>query len=131
MKTLQPVADVLLAEAEGNIYFCPNVFSKPHRRREVYIPSCWLYADLDDTEPIRNDAELSPTIAVESSPGRYQGYWHVDKFLMRDVHDRLNKQLTYALDADKGGWDITQVLRVPGTINHKYAGKPEVKVLWH
>jgi hypothetical protein len=32
----------------------------------------------------------------------------------------INKRLTYAIGADKGGWDLTQVLRLPGTPNHKY-----------
>jgi hypothetical protein len=38
--------------------------------------------------------------------------------------------LSYSLGADKGGWDITQVLRVPGTVNYKYGkGKPG-RLLW-
>jgi hypothetical protein len=94
------------------------------------MPSCWLYADLDAVEPIKSDAELSPTIAWESSPGRYQALWHIDKHLPEEQHIMVNRKLTYALGADKGGWDITQVLRVPGTINHKYAEKPKVKLLW-
>lgn len=114
----------------GDVYFCPNTFSKPHRREEFVLPSRWLYADFDAVVPIQNEAELSPTIAWESSPDRYQGLWLLDKFLPRERHRQLNKRLTYALGADKGGWDITQVLRVPGTINHKYAEKPEVTLLW-
>lgn len=114
----------------GDIYFCPNLFSRPRRRKGLCLPSCWLYADLDTVEPINNDAELSPTIAWESSPGRYQAAWQIDKHLQPSVHELLNKKLTYALGADKGGWDLTQVLRVPGTLNHKYDGKPKVKLLW-
>lgn len=114
----------------GDIYFCPNVFSRPRRRQELVLPSCWLYADLDQAEPIRNDAELSPTVAWESSPGRYQALWHIDQHLPAEAHSRVNRQLSYTLGADKGGWDLTQVLRVPGTVNHKYAEKPEVKLLW-
>lgn len=119
----------------GDIYFCPNLFQRPRRRKELVYPSCWLYADLDKVKPPRSadfttDVCLEPTIAWESSPGRYQALWHIDKHLSREEHEALNKKLTYALGADKGGWDITQVLRVPGTINHKYAEKPEVKLLW-
>lgn len=113
----------------GDIYFCPNLFARPRRRKGLVRASCWLYADLDKVEP-ESDAELSPTIAWESSPGRYQALWHIDKHLPEEQHSMVNRKLTYALGADKGGWDITQVLRVPGTINHKYAEKPEVKLLW-
>lgn len=114
----------------GDVYFCPNLFSRPRRRKGLVLPSRWLYADLDEVEPVKSDAELSPTIAWESSPGRYQALWEIDRALKEEAHSKLNRQLTYALGADKGGWDITQVLRVPGTVNHKYDEKPEVKLLW-
>jgi hypothetical protein len=126
----------------GDVYFCPNLFSRPRRRKGLVLPSCWLYADLDGVKPptvddplmrkrkTNNNPVLEPTIAWESSPGRYQALWHIDKYLSGEAHSRVNQKLTYALGADKGGWDITQVLRVPGTRNHKYDGKPEVKLLW-
>lgn len=120
----------------GDVYFCPNLFSRPRRRKGLVLPSCWLYADLDCVKPPQSDKDdsedvaLVPTIAWESSPGRYQALWHIDQHLPEEPHSKLNRRLTYTLDADKGGWDITQVLRVPGTINHKYAEKPEVKLLW-
>lgn len=115
---------------EGDVYFCPNLFARPKRRKELVLPSAFLYADLDRVPPRAEGAELSPSMAWESSPGRYQALWELDKYLRREDHEVLNKQLTYALGADKGGWDITQVLRVPGTINHKYPKKPKVKLLW-
>lgn len=40
-----------------------------------------------------------------------------------------NRNLTYSIGADKGGWDFTQVLRIPGTVNRKYKEKPVVKLL--
>lgn len=126
--------------ALGDVYFCPNLFSRPRRRKGLVLPSCWLYADLDDVRPPEVDKSqrdggdgspvLVPTIAWESSPGRFQALWHIDKYLPEESHSRVNQKLTYSLGADKGGWDITQVLRVPGTINHKYAEKPEVRLLW-
>src|SRR5207253_2736302 len=33
------------------------------------------------------------------------------------------------LGADPSGWDLTQLLRVPGTRNHKYEDAPLVRVL--
>lgn len=128
-----PRDEIKLPDAAlGDVYFCPNLFSRPRRRRGLVLPSCWLYADLDRVKPPEGDDEQSlvPTIAWESSPDRYQALWHIDKHLPEEQHSQVNRKLTYALGADKGGWDITQVLRVPGTINHKYNEKPEVKLLW-
>jgi DNA repair protein RadA/Sms len=83
-----------------------------------------LWADLDEVDPRKVD--IKPTIAIESSPGRYVGIWLTDK----TIEESLNRQLTYHLDADHGGWDLTQVLRVPGTINYKYASSPKVRLIW-
>jgi hypothetical protein len=46
------------------------------------------------------------------------------------IEESLNRRLTYHLDADHGGWDLTQVLRVPNTVNYKYASTPRVRLLW-
>jgi hypothetical protein len=50
----------------------------------------------------------------------------IDKAMTED----LNRRLTYHLEADHGGWDLTQVLRVPGTNNYKYSSKPRVRLMW-
>jgi len=67
-------------------------------------------------------------MAWESSPGRFAAVWHIDQIMT----ENLNKSLSYSLGADKGGWDITQVLRIPGTMNYKYgrSGKPG-RLLWN
>jgi len=67
-----------------------------------------------------------PTIAIESSPGRYVGIWLTDE----PASEQINRRLTYAIGADRGGWDLTQVLRVPGTISHKYVPSVTVRTLW-
>jgi len=43
--------------------------------------------------------------------------------------EELNRRLAYTLGADPSGWDLTQLLRVPGTRNHKYPDAPLVHVL--
>jgi AAA domain/RepB DNA-primase N-terminal domain len=117
---------------EEDLYFSVARFSERGRALENVLPVAWLWADLDDVHPSAAAAMgLMPTIAVESSPGRYQAYWRLAKELRPSVVERLNRALTYALGADKGGWDLTQVLRIPGTRNHKYKGAPRVKLLYH
>jgi AAA domain/RepB DNA-primase N-terminal domain len=115
-----------------DLYFSVARFSERGRSLERVMPTDWLWADLDEVSPsVATGMGLMPTIAVESSPGRYQAYWRLTREFSPTVIERLNRGLTYALGADKGGWDLTQVLRVPGTRNFKYAGAPRVRLLWY
>jgi len=118
----------LIVPQVGDVYFCPNLFRGQHRRQGDVQRGCWLYADLDEADP--NSISPKPTIAWESSPGRFQALWRLDKRIPPKLLNELNKRLTYKVGADKGGWDLTQVLRVPGTRNHKYEEEPIVKVMW-
>jgi hypothetical protein len=110
-----------------DLYFCPHGFTHPIRKKEYAVPPLMLYADLDKVLP--SDCMLPPNISVESSPGRYQAYWLLTEQLDRDDWESLNQAWTYANGADKGGWDLTQVLRIPSTVNHKYDDLPPVRIL--
>jgi hypothetical protein len=107
-----------------DVYMCPHGFARPQRSKPNAVDPNLLYADLDHIDP--RTLEIKPTIAIESSPGRFVAYWFTDSPASED----LNRRLTYMLGADKSGWDRTQVLRVPGTRNYKYETAPEVKLLW-
>lgn len=109
---------------DRDLYFCPHGFSRPRRLKDyAEIPSL-LWADLDEVNPSK--IKPMPSIAWESSPGRYACLWIVDRPITEDI----NRRLTYSLGADAGGWDITQVLRIPGTTNYKYSATPRVRLLW-
>ena len=113
------------ANTDKNLYWCIHGFSKPRRKEECAVLPKLLWADLDEVDPRKLNG-TKPTLAWESSPGRFAGVWHID----RTMDKELNKRLSYSIGADKGGWDITQVLRIPGTMNYKYGkGKPG-KLLW-
>jgi hypothetical protein len=107
-----------------NIYFAPMKFTAPLRRKEYTVLPRLLWADLDEADPRK--VRYRPTVAIESSPRRYVGLWCTDKV----VSEVLNRRMTYAVGGDKGGWDLVQVLRLPGTINFKYAARPRVRLLW-
>lgn len=107
-----------------DLYFCPHGFTVKRRKKEHAVPPRLLWADLDQANP--NSIKPKPTIAIESSPGRFVGLWLVDK----PVSDQINQKLTYAVGADKSGWDFTQVLRIPDTYNYKYPSKPKTRLLW-
>ncbi|TXH19130.1 MAG: hypothetical protein E6R03_01070 [Hyphomicrobiaceae bacterium] len=107
-----------------NVYFCPHGFSEKRRQKEVAVIPRILWADLDHVDP--DTIDIRPTIAIQSSPGRYAGLWFTD----RKITEELNKRLSYTLGSDVSGWDLTQLLRVPGTFNMKYDAKPRVKTMW-
>ena len=114
--------------SDKDIYFCPHGFNRRSRSKtEAVIPNL-LWADLDFSDPRdrRLFKGLKPTYAFESSPGRFVGLWE----LKEPMTESLNRRLTYHLEADHGGWDLTQVLRFPGTRNFKYKTQPVVRVLW-
>lgn len=113
---------------KADVYFCPVVFDKPQRRKENALPTNLLWADLDPVHP--DNCRIRPSIAWESSPGRYQALWFLTNEIPGEVAAGLSKRIAYADGADKGGWDLTQVLRLPGTRNYKYESTPEVKTLW-
>lgn len=112
----------------SDVYFCPVVFSEPHRKKEYALPTNLLWADLDPVNP--NSCRIRPSIAWESSPGRFQALWFLNTEISGAEAAALSKRIAYADGADKGGWDLTQVLRLPGTKNFKYPAAPEVKLLW-
>lgn len=111
-----------------DLYWCPCVFTSPRRVKENISIMNILYADLDNIKP--DNLSIRPTMAWESSPERYAAVWLLDSYLHSQDAEQLNKNLTYFIGADTGGWDLTQVLRVPGLRNYKYEGAPKGKLLW-
>jgi hypothetical protein len=109
-----------------DIYFCPTIFSKPRRQKQYALPSKWLHADLDEVVP-RQTAPL-PTIGWETSPDRFQCLWLLDRALSPKLHGQLNQKVTYFTGADKGGWSVTKVLRLPGTKSLKYKQPWRVRI---
>lgn len=115
--------------AEKNLYFCATAFSQPRRKKQFVTGSCLLWSDLDAADPRR--IEPKPQIAWESSPNRYAALWRINQFHEPNKVEEVNRALTYSIgNADRGGWDLTQVLRIPGTRNYKYPHGPRGKLMW-
>lgn len=110
---------------ERDCYFCPLPFGKPRRDESAVSRTLMLWSDIDTGSITR----VKPSVLWESSPGRYAGLWLLDRELNRDDAKKINQELTYYIGADKGGWDLTQVLRIPGTKNFKYDPPPTVKLV--
>lgn len=111
-----------------DLYFCPHAFKEAHRKKDLAVPTKYLWSDLDNANPRR--IKPAPQIAWESSPNRFACLWILKNAPSLKETEDLNKKLAYSVGADHGGWDITQVLRIPGTRNHKYPQAPYGKLLW-
>lgn len=123
-KNFDKVAGFIAANRDKDLYFCPHGFDRPARLKKYAVDPLMLYADLDEVQPRKITPR--PTIALESSPGRFVGFWKTTE----PVSEELNRRLTYSLGSDVSGWDRTQVLRIPSTRNYKYESAPRVKLLW-
>ncbi len=113
-------------EAGRETYFCAHLLMEEHRAKDTAAPVRALYADGDGAQ-VSEDAP-EPSVVVESSPRRTQLYWLLSRPVEPRAAERLNRRLARAVGADMSGWDLTQLLRVPGTHNRKYADAPGVSV---
>lgn len=111
-----------------DLYFSPMGFSAKHRQeKSTILPSlCW--ADLDEVDPTK--IEPKPTVAWESSPGRYAALWRLDEELN---NVSVNRALNEAVCPDsKSSFIVGKLLRIPGTTNYKpeYGDGVPGKLLW-
>lgn len=106
-----------LKEAETcDLYFSPALFAQGSgKKRRAFPTTRFLWLDIDE-----GDHDLiPPTILWQTSPGRFSGIWELEEPIPTEQACSVAREIAHYIGGDKGGWDITQVLRVPGTINHK------------
>lgn len=114
----------------SNVYFCPQLLGSRKRNKDNVQTCTTLWADLDTAPP--SLMLVKPTVVVESSKGRYQAYWVLEKPITPEQAEDLSRRIAYyhADDgADKSGWDLTQLLRVPFTYNLKYDDNQIVQII--
>jgi hypothetical protein len=117
----EQAAKYILEKSEQgyNVYSCAHLLVEPKRTKDTAASIVSLYADGDGAEvPEWMDP---PTLTVESSPGRHQYWWRLKRRMAPEEAEELNRLLTYKIGADKGCWNLTRVLRIPGTRNYDYA----------
>jgi hypothetical protein len=122
----------LASSAEGREAFsCAHLLTCGRRIKENAAPVVELWADADEcAEGLLADAGVpSPTAVVESSTGRAHLFWRLRRPVAPRQAESLNRRLLLAVGADKSGWDLSQLLRPPGTRNRKYEAAPAVRLL--
>jgi hypothetical protein len=117
-----------LSDEGSEVYQCAHLLTTRRRVKASAAPLTACYVDADGAKPVGNMPR--PTAVVVSSPGREQYWWRLSRPVEPEEAEDLNRRLAYAMAADLSGWDLTQLLRVPGTRNCKYSDAPLV-VLAH
>lgn len=134
----QKILEHMEAHRNDDLYWCPSLFEMPKRKMELAMDEHALWADLDEVDPREID-DYQPTIAWETSPGRFQALWlmHSGDIQGASWSGHENQKMTYHLGADQAGWDTTQLMRLPTWNNHKpeyrkdNGGKPQRgRLLW-
>lgn len=135
------ILEHMIAHVDDDLYWCPMLFSENKRRTEVAREEYCLWADLDEADPRKIDKRWRPSVAWETSPGRYQALWLLEDPEAEDLYGASqrgadNQRMTLMVDADPSGWDTTQLLRLPGWTNHKAQYEvdgefPAGKLLWN
>lgn len=108
----------------GEHYFSPLRFNGTRKRGLVGKPGV-IFADFD--RPV-DEFPLPPSVIIKSSYHNGHVYWFLDKPADPLEWERHARGWTHMIGADPGGWDLTQVLRVPGTLNGKYDPPQLVRV---
>lgn len=116
---------VLNSTIKWECYFGPALYKQPTSPiKENILGSQVFWTEFDGNEPtsgILGDKIPHPTLRVRSSnDGHEHFYWRLD-YWENNVEklEQVNKAIAYKLRADTSAWDATQILRPPGTHNHK------------
>lgn len=111
-------------------YIAPALFNS--KDTKDFKLSNVVWCDFDEGTPNELGDFPKPSIRVSSSNNTTKEHWYWR--LLQPERDsgsleRYNKQLAYALGADKGCWNFSRVLRPIETLNHKYTPASPVSFL--
>lgn len=126
-----------------DVYFCPHGYNRSDPRGRVkkedavdLIDVAWVELDDGDINPERFSPPPSIVVHTSGDPvkreARYHIYWLLDRPVAKEAVQEINYRLCYGnhLKRDTGGWDLTQLLRVPGSTSYKRAEPFPVTVVF-
>lgn len=127
---IQTLQDWITSSAhDGNVYLAPGLFSEKKADKESFKHANVAWVEFDGTAKIDfKDIPEPDAIVQTSTESHVHCYWKITKANAESI-ENINRRLTYHLRADNSGWDCTQVLRPPGTLNHKHTKPLETKLI--
>lgn len=116
---------------DHNVWVGMATYSKRKATKEFALASRFVWIDHDgnpEADPYSWDPR--PHVVWKTSEGRYQAVWLLEEEQPQEKTESISRSLAKRWGADMGGWDITQVLRVPGSLNHKHNPPFQTSLLW-
>lgn len=111
------------ANNKVDVYLGPVVYKQARAQREDVLASNVVWTEFDGNAPSEEHWEGfgKPSYLIQSSlAGHHHVYWRLTEPLHGpDAIEEITRSITYNFQADGSAWDATQILRPPGTINHK------------
>jgi len=132
-KDLEEMLENISAHSEQLVhaYFCPSLYGKPGDKHKEFISTCTnIWADLDECDP--RNMLVTPSLITQTSPGRYQALWLLEDPVEPRLAEEIAMKIAYYhadQGADKSGWDLSQLLRIPYTPNFKYGDPTEAPLV--
>jgi nucleoside-triphosphatase THEP1 len=111
---------IITNSLENDVYLSPSIYREKKATKEFvdHANVCWI--EFDGQEEIKWGKISEPNVIIQTSNSNHlHCYWQIEP-ISGDTLEDLNRRLTYYLGADTSGYDITQVLRPPSTINYKH-----------
>lgn len=105
----------------GFVSFTVNATDGEGRKKKNITEIRAFFVDLDGVPllPV-DDYPLTPSVVVNTSPGKYHLYWLVrDVPLDIEVYEHYLKQLAYLFGGCEGVTDISHAMRLPGYFHMK------------
>lgn len=106
------------------VYISPALYKSNEKGaiKDNVLGSNVVWAEFDGVAPAYTTDIPEPGFWLNSSTAEHHMhvYWPLSEFCSDPEQlEKINRALTHNLGADSSGWDSTQVLRFPLTINHK------------
>jgi hypothetical protein len=109
--------DAAFLAKDNDVYFGISCYQRKSRNLESVKNCNWLWADLDQN--VLSGDVPNPTIVTATSSGRTQALWAIKEKTSVGAIENTVRAIAFASGLDNAAVKANQVLRVPGTTNHK------------
>jgi archaellum biogenesis ATPase FlaH len=127
----QEIYDFIQVQSRSlDVYLAPALFKARNGLYGAVKGSNVVWVEFDGQQQIDFQDLPTPDCIVQTSSSTHlHCYWKVDFIDDYEKINQINRRLMYYLEADSSGWDATQVLRPPTSINWKYDSDEGQEVL--
>lgn len=107
------------------VFITPAVLAVPAPGNESVDASAVAWVDIDDPRRLEDlrGFRHAPHAVIASGSGGAHAYWLLATPMVGERCDALNRKLAAALGADLASTNRGRIMRVPGTLNWKRAGR--------